>query len=110
MDGHHVTEKQKGSVRLQMCNDYRNKFIANLYNVLLAPDLCNRIFSIITLMNAGHTCLSHRGFCTMYFGAKDNNALALLHSAQKNILVQEKSRMCQRKINLQQERKFIYNC
>ena len=38
-DGHHVTLKQKGSVRIQMCNDNRKKFIATLYNVLLAPDL-----------------------------------------------------------------------
>ena len=54
-DGHHVTAKQKGQVRIQMCDDNGNTFIATLYNVLLAPDLCNRLFSIITLMNAAHT-------------------------------------------------------
>ena len=64
-DGHHVTEKQKGSVRIQMCDDNRNKFVATLYNVLLAPDLCDRLFSIITLNNAGHTCLFHKEFCTV---------------------------------------------
>ena len=65
-DGHHVMAKQKGSVRIQMCNDNGKKFVATLYNVLLAPDLCNRLFLIITLMNAGHTCIFIKGFarCT----------------------------------------------
>ena len=54
-DGHHVTAKQKGSVRIQMCDDNGKTFVATLYNVLLAPDLCDRLFSIITLMNDGHT-------------------------------------------------------
>ena len=58
-DRHHVTAKQKGQVRIQMCNDNVKTFIATLYNVLLAPDLCDRLFSIITLINAGHTCLFH---------------------------------------------------
>ena len=65
-----------------MCNDNRKKFIANLYNVLLAPDLCDRLFSIIKLMNAGHTCLFQKGFCTVYFGADKINAVTLPHSAQ----------------------------
>ena len=69
-DGHHVTAKQKGSVRIQICNDNGKKFVATLYNVLLALDLCDRLFLIITLMNAGNTSLFHKGFCTVYFGAK----------------------------------------
>ena len=56
-DRHHVTAKQKGQVQIQMCDDNGNTFITTLYNVLLAPDLCDRLFSIVTLMNAGHTCL-----------------------------------------------------
>ena len=32
-------------------------------------------------MNAGHTCLFHKGFCTVYFGAKEDNAVTLPHSA-----------------------------
>ena len=56
-EGHHVTAKQKGSVRIQMCDDNKRKFVATLYNVLLVPDLCDRLFLIITLMNAKHTCL-----------------------------------------------------
>ena len=51
-DGHHVTAKPKGRVRIQMCNDNGKTFIATLYNILLAPDLCDRLFSIITLMNS----------------------------------------------------------
>ena len=69
-DGHNVTAKQKGSVRIQMCNDNRKTFVATLYTVLLAPDLCDRLFSIIMLMNAGHMCIFHEGFCTVYFGEK----------------------------------------
>ena len=64
-----------------MFNDNGKTFVATLYNVLLAPDLCDRLFSIITLMNAGHTCLFHKGFCTVYFGAKEDNAVTLPHSA-----------------------------
>ena len=80
-DGYHVTAKQKRSVRIQICDDNRETFIATLYNVLLAPDLCDRLFSIITLMNAGNTCLFHKGFCTVYFGTKEDNAVTLPHSA-----------------------------
>ena len=82
-DGHHVTAKQKGSVRIQTCDDKGKKFIATLYNLLLALDLCDRLFSIITIINAGHTCIFHRGFCTVYFGAKENNAVTLLHIAHR---------------------------
>ena len=79
--GHHVTAKQKGSVRIQVFDDNGKTFVTTLYNVLLAPDLCDRLFSIITLMNAGHTCLFHKWFCTVYFGTKEDNALTLPHSA-----------------------------
>ena len=66
-DGHHVTAKQKGSVRIQMCDNNGKNFFATLYNVLLAPDLCDRLFSIVTLMNAGHTCIFHKRFYRVYF-------------------------------------------
>ena len=67
-----------------MCDYNGKKSVATLYNVLLAPYLCERLFSIITLMNAGHTCLFHKGFFTVYFGAKEDNAATLPHSAQRN--------------------------
>ena len=34
-------------------------------------------------MNAGHTCLFNKGFFTVYFGAKEDNAVTLPHSAQR---------------------------
>ena len=89
-DGHHVTAKQKGSVRIKMFDDNRKTLVATLYNVLLAPGLCDIFFFIITLMNAGHTCLFHKGFCTVYFGAKEDNAVKLPHSAVKNTLFKGK--------------------
>ena len=82
-DRYHVTAKQKGQVRIQMCDNNGKTFIATLYNVLLASDLCDRLFSIITLMNAEHTCIFHKGFCTVYFGAEKKNAVTLPHSAQR---------------------------
>ena len=82
-DGHHVTAKQKLQERIKMCDDNGNPFIATLHNILLAPDLCDRLYSIITLMNSGHTCLFLKGFCTVYFGAKENNAVTLTHIAQR---------------------------
>ena len=82
-DGHHVMEKLKVQVRIKMCDNNGDPFIATLHNVLLAADLCNRLFSIITLMNLEHTCLFHKGFFTVYFGAKEKNAVTLPHSAQR---------------------------
>ena len=64
-----------------MCDDSRKIFVATLYNVILAPALCDRLFSIVTLMNDGHKCLFHKWFCTVNFGAKEDNAVTLPHSA-----------------------------
>ena len=104
-DGHHVNVKQKGSVSIQMCKDNGKIFVATLYNVLLAPDLCDRLFSIITLMNSGQRCLFHKGFCTVYFGAQEDNAVKLPHSALRKHAFSGKIMMYQRKI--QQERKLL---
>ena len=54
-DRHHVMAKQKCQVRIQMCDNNVKTFIATLHSVLLIPDLCNRLLSIITLMNSVHT-------------------------------------------------------
>ena len=70
-DGYHVTAKQKGQTQIKMCDDHGDPFIATLHNVLLVPYLCDRLFSIITLMNSRHTCLLHKWFCAVYFGAKE---------------------------------------
>ena len=66
-----------------MCDYNGKKFVATLYNVILETDLRDRLFLIITLMNAGHTCFFHKGFCTVYFGPKEDNAVTLPHSAQR---------------------------
>ena len=74
--------KQKWQVQIKMCDNNGDPYISTLHNVLLAPDLCDRLFSIIMPMNLVHTCLLHKGFCAVYFGAKDKNAVTLPHSAQ----------------------------
>ena len=61
-DGHQITAKQKGQVRIKMCDDNGNIFIATLHNLLLAPYLYDRLFLIITLINSKHNCLFHKGF------------------------------------------------
>ena len=66
-----------------MCDNNVDHFIATLHNIILAPDLCDGLFSIIMLMNSGHTCLFHKGVFTAYFGAKEKNAVTLPHSAQR---------------------------
>ena len=43
-DRHHVTAKQKGQEQIKMCDDHGYPFIAPLHSVLLAPDLCGRLF------------------------------------------------------------------
>ena len=48
------------------------------------------------LMNAGNNCIFHNFFCTVYFGAKEKNAVTLPHSAQKKheflVKIMEKSK------------------
>ena len=73
-----------------MCDDNGKPSITTLYNVLLAPDLCYRLFSIITLMNAGNTCLFHKLFFAVYFGAEKKNAVTILHSAKRKHAFTEK--------------------
>ena len=66
-----------------MCYDNGDTFTAKFHNVLLAPYLRDRLFSIITLINLGHTSLFQKGFCTLYFCYRDKNAVTLTHSSQK---------------------------
>ena len=69
-DGNHVTEQQKRQAQIKMCDGNGDTFIATLHNVLLALDICNRLFLVIKLINSGHTCLFYKLFCTVYFGDK----------------------------------------
>ena len=70
-NGYYVTENQKVQVQIKICGDNGNPFIAALHNLILAPDLCDGLFLIITLINLGHTCLFHKGFFTVYFVNKN---------------------------------------
>ena len=89
-----------------MFDDNGETFVATLYKVLLAPDLCDRLFSIITLMNAGHTCLFHKGFCTVYFGAKEDNAVTLSNSAVRKHAFMVKSMESSKKKSKKKENCF----
>ena len=107
-DGHHVTAKQTGQVRIKMCNDYGNPFIVTLHNVLLAPELCDRLFLIITFMNSVHSCIFDKGFCTVYFGAKKNNAVTLPHSAQRKHVFLGKIKEMSKKNKLPTRKKIAF--
>ena len=74
-DGHHVPAKKKGQVQIKMCKNNGDTIIATFQKILLAPDIRDRLFSIIKLMNSGHTCLFHKGFCTVYFRDKEKMRL-----------------------------------
>ena len=60
-----------------------NPFIATLHNILLAPDLCDMFFSIITLVILGDTCLFHKNAFTVHFGYKKENSVTLPYIAQR---------------------------
>ena len=66
-----------------MCDNNGDTFITTLHDVLLAPDICNGLFSIIILMNFGYTCFFQNVFFTFYFGNKDKNAVTLPYSTQR---------------------------
>ena len=67
----------------QMCDNNGDTFITIFHNVRLALDLCDRLFSIITSMNLGNTCLFHKWFFTVYFGEKEKNTVTLPHIVQR---------------------------
>ena len=50
-----IALKQTGGVKIKMCGDNGKPFIDTLYNVILATDLCDQLFSIVALMNLIHT-------------------------------------------------------
>ena len=54
-DGHFVTAKQTGLVQIKMCDNNGKPFIDTLYNIILSPDLCDQLFSIVKIMNSLHT-------------------------------------------------------
>ena len=82
-DGHHVAAKQRVQVQIKMFDNNGNPFVAELQNVLLTTDLCDRLFSIISLINFGMYLFISQGFCTVYFGDKEKNPVTLPHNAQR---------------------------
>ena len=62
----HQVMTKKGKLQIKICDNNSDTFIASLHNVLLVPDQCYRLFSEIVINNPGHTCLFHKGFCTLY--------------------------------------------
>ena len=66
-----------------MCANNGDTFITASNNVILAPNLWDRLFFVIALMYSRHTCLFHKGFCMVYFGDKERNSVILPHSAQR---------------------------
>ena len=66
-----------------MYDDIGDPYIATLHNVILAPDLCDSLFSIIMLMNLVNTCLFREGFWTEYFREKEKNTVTLPHSEKR---------------------------
>ena len=53
-DGFVVPATQAGKVDIEMHNDNEELFTAVLHNVLYVPALAERLFSIESLMEAGH--------------------------------------------------------
>ena len=82
-DGNLVTAKQTGEAQIKMCENNGKPFIAMLYNLIFVPDSCDQLFSIITLMNQGHTCIFCKGFCMVFFSDNEQNTVTLPHIAQR---------------------------
>ena len=61
----HHSKTNRGSTNKRRDNTSK-RFIAMSYSILLAPELCNRLFSIIRLLNLGHTCLFQKWFAQTY--------------------------------------------
>ena len=67
-----------------MRDDNGKPFIATLYSVLLAPDLCDQLFPILMLINFLHTFLFNKCFCTVFFSDKKQNSVILPYISQRN--------------------------
>ena len=61
-----------------MIDDNGKTIIDTLYNVLFTPYLCDKLFSIIKLMNS-----ANKGFCTVLCSDNEQKMVTLPHSAQK---------------------------
>ena len=104
---HHFTATKKGQLRIK-CTTIMEILSSQRYtNVLLAPYLCNGLFSIIRLMNSEHTCLLHRGFL-LYTSEQKRKIQLHYHIVHKgNVNFEGKSRKYQRKRNYHLEIKLL---
>ena len=64
-----------------MCNDKGYNIITTFHNILLAQDLCNRLFSIIRLLNSGHTLFILQKVLHSVLWKQGENVVSLLQSA-----------------------------
>ena len=58
-------------------------------------------------MNAGHTCLFYKGFCTVYFGTDKRNAVTLPHIAQRKHAFTGKIKDMSKKNKFPERKKII---
>ena len=61
----------------------RDTFIVILHTILFVPDICDKLYTKIELMNQVHTYIFQKGVCMVYFGDKGGNMVALPHIAQR---------------------------
>ena len=61
-DGLYLTANQKGQAQIKICDDDGYHFIETFHKVLLATDICDRLFLIVALINLVHNCLFNKGF------------------------------------------------
>ena len=97
--GNYVTSKQKGQVQIRMCNDNRNPFIATLHNVLLAPDLCDGLFSNLMLMIWDILIYFASGLsrCTLVIRIKICLSYHIFHRGNMNLWQKQRKCSSQRK-------------
>ena len=62
VEGYFFKLTQTGEVQIKIRGDNGKPYIAMLYNLLFAPDLCDWLFSIIMLIDSRDTYLYQKGF------------------------------------------------
>ena len=83
VDWHNIMAKQKVHVQIQMCDDNGDTFIVSLHNVLLASDICDRLFSKYYINEFGTFLFTWKKIYTVCFGYKKKTAVNLPHSTQQ---------------------------
>ena len=98
-----MAKKQNGKIQIKMCDDNGNPFIATLHNVILAPDLCDRLFSTVTLMNSGHTCSKGITRCTSAIIRKMRLLWHILHRGNIHFWSKQSIYPSQREYHLERD-------